>query len=260
MTVDLRLGDCLEILPTLADASVDAIICDPPYGTTACKWDSPIPFAPMWAELKRIIKPRGAIVLFGSQPFTSALVMSNPGMFKYSWVWRKTRSTDFINAKNKPLKAHEDVLIFSDGTTANKSQQRMTYNPQGLVYNVTRQYRPSPKMRNGGVIGERPSHVQEYDREWENYPNSVIDVSNPNNNTVHPTQKPVALLSYLVKTYTNEGDTVLDFTMGSGTTGAACIETGRNFIGIERDEGYFKIAQDRIEKAAAALTQLELIT
>jgi DNA modification methylase len=244
--IDLRLGDCLEIMATLPDASVDAVICDPPYGTTACKWDSPIPFAPMWEQLKRLIKPRGAIVLFGSQPFTSALVMSNPTWFRYEWVWEKQQPTGHLDARRKPLKAHESILLFADG--------RVLYNPQGTQPAYIKNGRES---KNGkGVYGNvgNPDYVTFE----QNFPRSVLRVPCLTRGQEHPTQKPVALMSYLVKTYTNEGDTVLDFTFGSCTTGVACIETGRSFIGIENDPEYFRIGQERTEKAAAALHQLEL--
>jgi len=239
-------GDCLELMAKLPDQCAHAIITDPPYGTTACKWDSVIPFAPMWEQLKRIIKPNGAIVLFGSQPFTSALIMSAADLFKYSLVWEKSRALGFPNAKNKPLGKHEDIAVFSGGTCANRSQRRMTYNPQGLV--------PYGKVVSGikacaadaaGHGFARPSHKASRVQEFTNYPASVLRFPSEGK-TVHPTQKPVALMEYLIKTYTNEGETVLDFTMGSGTTGVACMKTGRKFIGIERDEKYFQIAKERI--------------
>lgn len=247
--INLMLGDCLDLLPELANNSVDAVICDPPYGTTVCKWDSVIPFVPMWAELKRIIKPRGAIVLFGSQPFTSALVMSNVKWFRYEWVWKKARASGHLDANRKPLKAHESVCVFYE--------QQPTYNPQkvpGAPYAV------NGKRASHEVYGQayRTAVDKEYDG-WR-YPVSVISLSQGANSIerYHPTQKPVALLSYLIRTYTNEGDTVLDFCFGSGTTGVACVETGRSFIGIERDEHYFSVGQQRIETAAATLRQLEL--
>lgn len=235
--MQLMHGDCLDILPTLPDASVDAVICDPPYGTTACKWDSVIPFEPMWRELKRLIKPRGAVVLFGSQPFTSALVMSNPGWFRAAWVWEKQKPTNFLQAKRQPLRAHEDVVVFSDSA--------MRYNPQGLQLVNVKSGRKNKAAR--GVYRDVPG--ADYVQTVGNYPRTVLkfdtDTSNP-----HPTAKPVALMEYLIRTYTDAGDVVLDFTMGSGTTGVACVNTGRRFIGIERDAGYFAIAERRIAEAA----------
>jgi len=250
MTVQLFCGDCLEIMRTMPDASVDAVICDPPYGTTSCAWDTVIPFAPMWEQLKRIIKPNGAIVLFGSQPFTSALIMSNPKMFKYCWIWEKNNSVGFVNAKLKPMNKHEDIVVFSEGMTSNGNKNNMQYNPQDLqpfnkeVKSGNKKgkentyWRPSLKSSNGG------GHIQEF----TNYPTTILKISKDAKNTVHPTQKPVALMEYLIKTYTNEGETVLDFTMGSGSTAIACLNTNRNFIGIEKDEKYFQIAKDRITK------------
>ncbi len=241
-------GDCLEILPTLAAGSADAIICDPPYGQTACAWDSVIPFAPMWAGIRHVLKPKGAVALFGSQPFTSALVMSNPRWFRYEWVWRKNKTVGFLNAAKRPLFEHENIILFCDGVS--------TYNPQMIV--GPKHKRGSTRYRGSDNYGN--FNPQEYESsEW--YPTSVLDIksqsdscvtfaSKPDRLLTHPTQKPVALMEYLIRTYTNEGDTVLDFTCGSGTTGVAAMHTGRNFIGVELDEGYFKIAQARIAKAA----------
>jgi len=238
-------GDCLELMAKLPDQCAHAIITDPPYGTTACKWDSVIPFAPMWEQLKRLIKPRGAIVLFGSQPFTSALIMSNPKMFKYCWVWEKSKAVGFVNAKLKPMPKHEDVIVFSEGATANGAAN-MPYNPQGLVTfgKIVKGRKGSAKDSDGNGYG-RPSMKAELFQEFTNYPTSVIQF-NSEGKPIHPTQKPVALMEYLIRTYTNEGETVLDFTMGSGTTGVACMKIGRKFIGIERDEKYFQIAKERI--------------
>lgn len=244
-------GDCLELMATLPDASVDMILCDLPYGTTACKWDTVIPFEPLWSQYHRIAKRNAAIVLTASQPFTTALIASNMKMFKYCWVWEKSRATDFLNAKNKPMKKHEDVCVFSHGTTANKSDRRMDYYPQGLVERREEYFRPSSKRKNGGVVPARPSHVQGYVSTHKGYPTSVLKFANPSNNNVHPTQKPVALMEYLIRTYTNEGDTVMDNCMGSGTTGVACVSTGREFIGIEQDDKYFDIACERIARARA---------
>ena len=248
--VDLLQGDCLELMKDIPDGSVDLVLTDPPYGTTACKWDSIIPFEPMWEQLNRIIKPNGAICLFGSEPFSSALRMSNIGMFKYDWIWTKNNAVGFVNAKLKPMNKHEIISVFSNGKTSNGNKNNMPYFPQGLVlFNKevrsgnkkgkdNSYWRPSLKSSNGG------GHIQQY----TNYPTTVLQFDKVHK-AVHPTQKPVALLEYLVRTYTNEGETVLDFTMGSGSTGVACVNTNRNFIGIELDDGYFNIARKRIEEA-----------
>ena len=253
MNYNLMLGDCLERMKEIPDGSVDMILCDLPYGTTACDWDSVIPFEPLWEQYKRLIKQNGAVVLFASQPFTSALVMSNVEWFKYAWVWEKSRATGHVHAKNKPMKAHEDVLVFSPGTTvhATQSQRRMNYYPQGIVRVDKEIFRPSRGISGSNVVcGLRPSHKQTIQREFENYPKSVLKIASEHNvGAFHPTQKPVALMEYLIRTYTNEEETVLDNTMGSGTTGVACANTNRKFIGIERDEKYFEIAKKRIEDA-----------
>ena len=250
--INLMQGDCLDRMGEMPDGSVDMVLTDPPYGTTQCKWDSVIPFEPMWEQLKRVTKKNGAIVMTASQPFTSALIMSNVKMFKYCWVWEKTRPTGHLHAKNKPMKKHEDVLVFSSGTTVHASQSanRMTYNPQGLTFAPYVQKRPSAGSTGGGSSGSpRKSHKKERLVEFTGYPTSIIPIASEHNvgaGAFHPTQKPVALMEYLIKTYTNEGETVLDFTMGSGTTGVACTNTGRSFTGIEMDETYFNIAKDRI--------------
>ena len=234
---ELHMGDCLEVMKSIPDSSVDMILCDLPYGTTQNKWDSVIPFDELWREYSRLC--RGPVVLTASQPFTSALVMSNAKQFRHNWVWKKTASTGHLNARRMPMKQHEDVLVFCRNSP--------TYNPQGLApYNkVTR------RGNNGTNFGDSG---KENFQEWTNYPRSVLEFSN-DAKPVHPTQKPVALMEYLIKTYTNEGDTVLDNCMGSGTTGVACMNTGRRFIGIEMDAGYFKIAQNRIMEAEAAVEQ-----
>jgi site-specific DNA-methyltransferase (adenine-specific) len=231
--IDLRLGDCLEVMKSIPDKSIDAIICDLPYGTTACKWDSVIPFEPLWAQYKRIIKENGAIALFGSQPFTSALVMSNAKWFKYQWVWEKSRFANQMLAKIQPLKIHEDIVVFAN--------EKAIYNPQGLVQinKITTQGAKITDNNGGGI--RKTSYLQTH----TNYPRSILKFGSEGK-TVHPTQKPVELLEYLVKTYTNEGDTILDNCMGSGTTGVACKNLNRNFIGIEQDAGYFEIAKNRI--------------
>jgi len=239
MNYQLHQGDCLEVMPTLVAGSIDAIICDPPYGTTACAWDSVIPFAPMWDCIKRVIKPRGAVVLFGSQPFTSALVMSNPGWFKQEVVWDKIAPVGFLNARRYVLNRHENILLFCQG--------QPTYNPQDLKPAAIKSSRENGKTKTGGVYGGVKDIL--YINEETNFPTSILSFTRVTNGQIHSTQKPVDLLAYLVKTYTNPGETVLDFTFGSGSTGVACAETGRKFIGVELDAGYFSIAQDRIAAA-----------
>ena len=234
----LHLGDCLDVMQGIPDGSVDMVMTDPPFGTTACKWDSVIPFEPMWEQLKRIVKPNGAIVLTASQPFTSALVMSNVKMFSYEWIWVKSKITGVLNAKKMPVRKHEQVLVFCRNKTTG------TYNAQGLKKKgtVTRQ---GGNSEDYGARSTKP-----YTQEFTNWPRDVLEIASEGK-TVHPTQKPVALMEYLIRTYTNPGETVLDFTMGSGTTGVAAANTGRRFIGIERDPDYFAIAQARIQKAQA---------
>jgi len=251
--IDLRLGDCLELMKTIPDGSIDAIITDPPYGTTACKWDSVIPFDLMWEQLNRIIKPNGAIVLFGSQPFTSALIMSNPLVFKYELIWSKSNPTGMGQANKRPMKYHENILVFY--------KYQPTYNKQ-MIERKNRTI--ENRIKNNGVFnvsntntGNQQSipykniKASRYNPNVKN-PSSII-VSNSirpisKESVKHPTQKPVLLMEYLIKTYTNENETVLDFTMGSGTTGVACVDTNRNFIGIEKDENYFNIASERVEE------------
>ena len=240
--IKLLLGDCLERMAEIPDSSVDMVMCDLPYGTTACKWDSIIPFEPLWSAYKRVCKKNAAIVLTASQPFTSALIMSNTTMFKYCWTWDKGRVGGFTSAKLKPLKLFEDVCVFSEGTTANLSKKNMPYFPQGLI-RVDKISKSSTDKTATGYA--RPSQTPEYLQEFSNYPKQLLKFT-LDKDRVHPTQKPVALMEYLIRTYTNEGEVVLDNTMGSGTTGVACVNTGRSFIGIERDENYFNIAKSRI--------------
>jgi len=227
-------GDCLELLKDVEDGSIDAIITDPPYGTTACKWDSIIPFEPMWEQLNRVIKQNGAIVLFGSQPFTSALIMSNVKNYKHSWVWNKKLAGNAIAAKKQPLKIHEDIIIFSNG--------KCPYIPQ-----MTKgKFRKKNGIKNKlGTLGD--AKVIEND---DYYPISIQEFSNAGlrKDKVHLTQKPVALMEYLIKTYTNENETVLDFTAGSGTTGVAAQNTNRNFILIEKEEKYVEICKKRLQQ------------
>lgn len=233
--IELIHGDCLEVEWPM----VDAIITDIPYGTTACKWDVVLPFEKMWAKIKGALKPKGAFVTTASQPFTSALVMSNPKWFRDELIWKKS-PTGFLNAKKKPMKNIENIIIFSEGYT--------TYNPQGLI-NIEKKKRngKSKESRIGvGLSSHNGGRLsKEYVQRFTNYPKQIVEV--PNEKGLHPTQKPVALYEYLIKTYTNEGDTVLDFCMGSATTGVACINTGRKFVGIEKDDTYFEIAKKRID-------------
>lgn len=242
-------GDCLEVMKSIPDQSVDMILCDLPYGTTACAWDSVIPFDALWAQYRRVLKPLGAVVLTASQPFTTALIASNYDWFKYCWVWEKNRPTNFAHAKNKPMKKHEDICVFSPGTTVHASQSpsRMTYNPQGLEEIAPTVAKKSAGEKTKAFFADRPGH-REFVRDKTGYPHSILKFSTDMTG-LHPTAKPVALMEYLIRTYTNEGDVVMDNCMGSGTTGVACINTGRGFIGIERDPGYFKIAENRIVTA-----------
>jgi len=247
-------GDCLEEMRKLPGGCIDMILCDLPYGTTACKWDHVIPLEPLWKEYKRLIKDRGAIVLTASQPFTSVLITSNKDMFKYCMVWKKTRPSDFLNAKNKPMKYHEDICIFSLGTTANKSPNKMIFNPQmrsGKPY--TKLQKTDPRV-GAWDAGNRTPYVNVLNmNDGVRYPSSVIEFPNDNHDSLHPTQKPVALFEYLIKTYTNEGDLVLDNCIGSGTTAVAAKRTGRHFIGIELSEEYCEIARKRVAAVPARL-------
>jgi len=237
--INLIHGDCLEAMKLISDGSVDMVLTDPPYGTTQCKWDSVIPFEPMWEQLRRVTKKNGAIVLTASQPFTSALIMSNVKIFKYCWVWEKSKSTNFLNAKKQPLRKHEDICVFY--------RKQPNYNPQmtlGQPYD-----KGVRKDQLSGSYGDfKPKHVRS---DGERYPTDVFyfKTAESEGRVWHPTQKPVALMEYLIKTYTNEGETVLDFTMGSGTTGVAAKSLNRKFIGIELDEAYFNIAKERIENS-----------
>ena len=228
------LGDCLERMREIPDGSVDMILADPPYGTTACKWDSIIPLEPMWEQLKRVIKPNGAIVMTASQPFTTVLIGSNMKMFKYCWVWDKKKGGNIQVLKWQPYKVHEDIVIFCDGTVKYYPIKTPQKERTGKTYSAGE----ANGIKNYG-------DVRVYN---DKHPKSILEVSNADQKgKVHPTQKPVALMEYLIKTYTLEGETVLDFTMGSGTTGVACKNLNRDFIGIEKNETYFKIAKERIE-------------
>ncbi len=231
-------GDTLEQMALLPDGCVDMILCDLPYGTTACKWDTVIPFEPLWEQYKRLIKKNGAIVLFGSEPFSSLLRVGNLKHFKYDWVWDKKKGGNPLLAKKQPIKVHEIVSVFS-------------FAPH--EYHPIMTPRDMPKRRGGnkGLPSETTGNAFTEDKTYDAwYPKSILEISNADQSgRVHPTQKPVALCEYLIRTYTNEGETVLDNTMGSGTTGVACVNTNRHFIGIERDDKYFEIAQNRIIEA-----------
>jgi len=225
-------------MKTIEDNSIDAIITDPPYGTTACKWDSVIDFKLMWEQLNRIIKPNGAIVLFGSEPFSSALRMSNIKNYKYDWVWDKVKVSNFMNSKKSPMKKYENIIIFSGG--------KINYNPQMVLKDKPRvAYGAKPSKTNEHKFGYKP--MEKY-LITHSYPTDILTISNASQKgKVHPTQKPIALMEYLVKTYTNEGDEVLDFTMGSGTTMLACKNLNRNGIGIEMDANYYAVAVARVD-------------
>ena len=235
-------ADCFDVFPFIEDKSIDAIICDLPYGTTACKWDSILPLDKLWAEYKRVLKDDGCIILTASQPFTSALVMSNPKMFKYEWIWKKTRYSGNLNATRMPLKAHESVLIFAKGKT--KYFPIKTEAPEHLI-DKRKTINPSIVKDGGAYNGSKGFvNIRKKD-DGTRYPISVQEFKNPNNNSLHPTQKPIELMEYLVKTYTNEGDMVLDNTMGSGTTNLACIKLNRKSIGIEKEKQYYDVAVRR---------------
>jgi site-specific DNA-methyltransferase (adenine-specific) len=248
MTVNLMLGDCLERMKEIPDHSVDFILTDPPYGTTACKWDSVIPFAPMWEQIWRVLKPNGACALFGSEPFSSHLRMSQIKFFKYDWVWEKNYASGALTAKFMPMKNHEIISIFY--------KEKPKYFPQKIKRTDEELKRLSKKSLCSTdkitYVGKQSPQYQVREKLGYKNPFTVIKfktVFNRSKEKVdHPTQKPVGLLEYLIKTYTLENETVLDFTMGSGSTGVACQNLGRNFIGIEKDEKYFEIAEKRIKE------------
>lgn len=237
--INLMKGDCLELMKTIPDGSVDLILTDPPYGTTACKWDSVIPFDLMWPELKRIIKPTGAIILFGAEPFSSLLRCSNLKMFKYDWVWEKTRPSNPMMSKIRPLSYHESISVFYS--------KQPCYNPQKTVGKINNGQGTKTRQNISLSNGVKTNYVNDVNTNLK-FPRSVIKFDRGVLQQ-HPTQKPVALLEYLIKTYTQEKETVLDFTMGSGSTGVAAVNTNRSFIGIELDENYFNIAEQRIQEA-----------
>ena len=243
--IDLRKGDCLEVMKTIETGSIDAIITDPPYGTTACKWDSVIDFYLMWEQLNRIIKPNGAIVLFGSEPFSSALRMSNIKNFKYDWIWDKERGVGASTVKYRPMKQHEIISVFAN----NRHNYYPIKTPREKILDSTNWKFKKINSENGNFNSKgKPGRIYK-----DKFPTSMLkyhkDKAECNGTKrVHPTQKPLPLMEYLIKTYTNQGETVLDFTMGSGSTGVAAKNLNRNFIGIEQDEKYFNIAKDRINE------------
>ena len=244
-------GDCLEVMDKLIEegVKVDMILTDPPFGTTCCKWDSIIPLDEMWDRVNKLIKPTGAIVLFGAEPFTTKLRLSNFDNYRYDWYWKKSKPSLYQHAKNRPMRAIENICVFSNSKCGHKSQlknKRMEYNPQGIksvgIKTVTKNY------HSADIGGSRPNQIGRQYEAFTGFPNDVLEFNSLTGRAcLHPTQKPVDLLEYLIKTYTNEDDLVLDFTMGSGSTGVACLNLNRKFIGIELDEKYFNIAKERIE-------------
>ena len=242
--VHLIKGDCLEVMKNIKDKSIDMILCDLPYGTTECSWDNIIDFEKLWDSYERIIKDNGAIVLFGNEPFSTKLRNSRFNLYKYEWIWIKNVATGHLEAKNKPLRKFENIIVFSKGNSANGCKNRITYNPQGLI-----EVNKTKKTSSTSIWGTRPSRqkgnitVQKY----TNYPVNILEFKK-DKGRLHPTQKPVELLKYLIRTYTNDGETILDNCMGSGSTGQAVLEVGgdRKFIGIEMNDNYFDIAYNRI--------------
>lgn len=245
MTINIEMGDCLDKMSEVESASIDMILCDLPYGTTQNKWDSVLPLDDLWAQYRRIAKPNAPIVLTATQPFSSSLVMSNLKDFAYEWVWQKSKVTGVLNAKKQPLRSHEVILVFY--------RKPPIYNPQGLQAISKR--RDAGNKRGGGTSSNYGAITETHDGCYEQtatgYPRSILNIPSERCGH-HPTQKPVALMEYLIQTYTNPGDVILDNTMGSGTTGVAAVNTGRRFIGIERDERYFEIASKRILEAMKA--------
>jgi site-specific DNA-methyltransferase (adenine-specific) len=267
MELTLYWGDCLVKMNDITDGSVDLILCDLPYGTTDRKgienkgdnrvlsWDTVIPFDQLWEQYRRVLKPTGTVVLTADQPFTSQLVISNLEWFKYEWIWKKKKTTGFLHANARPMKETEDILIFSPlgaSGCSKKANKNMTYNPQGLIEKNVKKKNSAERL---GKFLHQPEHMgsgnkllheTEYEQKYTNYPSEIIEFG-LDKDSVHPTQKPVALMEYLIKTYSNEGETVLDNCMGSGTTGVACMITNRKFIGIEMDENYYRISEQRIK-------------
>lgn len=236
----LMQGDCLKVMPSIASGSVDMILCDLPYGTTQNKWDSVLPLDQLWVEYWRVLKPNGAIVLTAAQPFTSILITSSLREFKYDWTWRKPKGTGHLNAKKMPMRDKEDIAVFY--------RSQPTYNPQFGTGTPYKDKAGKDHAATTSMTGSYGAYTNKReDSDGRRYPKQVLEFGVVERGTVHPTQKPVPLMEYLIRTYTNQGETVLDNTMGSGSTGVACVRTGRNFIGIEQDEKYFAIAKERIE-------------
>lgn len=230
----IRMGDCIDLMRELPDESVDMVLTDPPYGTTRCKWDAVVPMEPMWEQIRRVVKPDGAVVLFSAEPFTSALVMSNLREFRYDLIWQKGRGVDFLNANRKPLRIHENIVVFY--------QRKPVYNKQ---FGEGKPYKAVNGSKNRSVWGEfKTGNITCND--GKRMPTTVLKFNQERG--LHPTQKPVPLLEWLIKTYTNTGETVLDFCMGSGSTGVACSNTGRRFIGFELDPEYFEVASNRLSQ------------
>jgi site-specific DNA-methyltransferase (adenine-specific) len=256
--IDLLQGDCLDKMGGIADGSVDMVLCDLPYGTTYADFDtvlkngnqmrneSVIDLGSLWNHYRRIIKPDGAIVLFGAQPFTSVLVASNLAMYKYTWVWEKNKAANHVAVKFQPLKVHEDIVVFSHAGVNTGASTPLRYNPQGVCWEKKKRFRKND-IRKEGTFRYNALKAGEYEVAGTNYPISILSYDVPfGKERIFPTQKPVPLLEYLIKTYTSEGEVVLDNCMGSGSTGVACINTGRNFIGIEKNKEYFELAKARI--------------
>ena len=270
MKVELHHDDCFVVMENIPDGSVDLILADLPYGTTdrngkkgsrIFKWDSVLPLDLLWEHYRRILKPNGTVVLTADQPFTSQLVLSNLEWFKYEWIWKKSRTTGFFTANYRPMKCTEDILVFSEGGAAAASEKsgrgNMTYNPQGLIEKRVKKRNSRERLGkllgNEEFVGKNNKMLgnSEYEQKWTNYPKEILTFP-IETGTIHPTQKPVTLMEYLIRTYSNEGETVLDNVMGSGTTGVAAVRSGRSFIGIELEEEYFNVAEERITQELAS--------
>tara|TARA_R110000824_G_scaffold18802_1_gene73845 strand:- start:4662 stop:5519 length:858 start_codon:yes stop_codon:yes gene_type:complete len=275
MKIELHHDDCFVVMKNIPDGSVDLILADLPYGTTdrsgkrgsrIFKWDSVLPLDLLWEHYRRILKPNGTVVLTADQPFTSQLVLSNLEWFKYEWIWKKSRTTGFFTANYRPMKCTEDILVFSEGGAAAASEKsgrgNMTYNPQGLIEKRVKKRNSRERLGkllgNEEFVGKNNKMLgnSEYEQKWTNYPKEILTFP-IETGTIHPTQKPVTLMEYLIRTYSNEGETVLDNVMGSGTTGMAAVRSGRSFIGIELEEEYFNVAEERITQELASRKEKE---